>query len=63
MTFTGVLNDKMRGFYRSKYQSPDGEDRYAAVTQFEVTTKNIDISEFYFPFLCSKVVKLFVVKL
>lgn len=35
-TFTGVLNDQMRGFYRSKY-TIEGEDRYAAVTQFEAT--------------------------
>ena len=35
--YTGTLNDQMRGFYRSKYTSPEspGEDRYAAVTQFE----------------------------
>jgi len=26
----------MKGFYRSKYTTPDGKDRYAAVTQFEV---------------------------
>ena len=37
LTFTGELNDKMKGFYRSKYKSADGkEDRYCAVTQFEV---------------------------
>uniref|UniRef100_A0A1B6E9J3 Aminopeptidase n=1 Tax=Clastoptera arizonana TaxID=38151 RepID=A0A1B6E9J3_9HEMI len=35
--FKGELNHKMRGFYRSKYQWSDGEDRYAAVTQFEST--------------------------
>ena len=35
-TFTGVLNDQMRGFYRSKY-TMDGEERFAAVTQFEST--------------------------
>jgi len=34
--FVGELNDKMRGFYRSKY-TEQGEDRYAAVTQFEST--------------------------
>ena len=34
--YTGVLNNQMRGFYRSKYVNTDGEDRYAAVTQFEV---------------------------
>lgn len=36
LEFTGVLNDKMKGFYRSKYMSLAGEERYAAVTQFEV---------------------------
>lgn len=34
--FVGELNDKMKGFYRSKYTTPAGEIRYAAVTQFEV---------------------------
>lgn len=37
MTFTGILNDKMKGFYRSKYTSPDGEEQFSAVTQFEVS--------------------------
>ncbi|XP_073014330.1 aminopeptidase M1-B-like [Typha latifolia] len=32
--FTGTLNDKMRGFYRSKYEY-NGETRNMAVTQFE----------------------------
>lgn len=36
--FIGELNDKMKGFYRSKYMSASGEEeRYAAVTQFEAT--------------------------
>lgn len=35
--FSGVLNDKLKGLYRSKYVSENGEDRYAAVTQFEAT--------------------------
>lgn len=34
--FTGILNDKMRGFYRSKYEL-DGKDYHMAVTQFEST--------------------------
>ncbi|XP_010769721.1 puromycin-sensitive aminopeptidase [Notothenia coriiceps] len=39
--FVGELNDKMKGFYRSKYSNPAGESRYAAVTQFEnVTERN-----------------------
>lgn len=37
MKFTGNLNDKMKGFYRSKYKTADGETRYAGVTQFEAT--------------------------
>ncbi|KAH8375652.1 hypothetical protein KR200_004180 [Drosophila serrata] len=37
MSFTGELNDKMKGFYRSKYFGPNGEERYAGVTQFEAT--------------------------
>jgi len=35
MSFVGELNDKMKGFYRSKYTVND-EERYGAVTQFEV---------------------------
>lgn len=34
--FTGQLNDKMHGFYRSVYHV-DGEERIMAVTQFEAT--------------------------
>lgn len=37
MQFTGELNDKMKGFYRSKYFSSTGEERFAGVTQFEAT--------------------------
>lgn len=37
MEFVGELNDKMKGFYRSKYFATDSEERYAAVTQFEAT--------------------------
>ncbi|BET03125.1 Aminopeptidase [Nesidiocoris tenuis] len=35
--FTGELNDKMRGFYRSTASAADGEQKYVAVTQFEPT--------------------------
>ena len=35
--FTGELNDKMKGFYRSKYTGTDGNEKYCAVTQFEVS--------------------------
>lgn len=37
LEFTGVLNDKMKGFYRCKYYGLDGSERYAGVTQFEAT--------------------------
>jgi aminopeptidase N len=33
-SFSGTLNDEMRGFYRSKYQY-NGHARYMCVTQFE----------------------------
>ncbi|MFH1535775.1 MAG: M1 family metallopeptidase, partial [Patescibacteria group bacterium] len=36
LIFKGILNDKMRGFYRSKY-SKDGNEKYLATTQFEST--------------------------
>ena len=37
MSFTGELNDKLRGFYRSQYGNPEGETAYLATTQFEAT--------------------------
>lgn len=33
LSFKGNLNDKMKGFYRSKYYTPNGEERYGGVTQ------------------------------
>lgn len=36
LDFTGELNDKMKGFYRSKYTGTDGNEKFCAVTQFEV---------------------------
>lgn len=33
LEFVGNLNDKLKGFYRSKYYTPNGEERYGAVTQ------------------------------
>ena len=36
-TFTGYLNDKMAGFYRSSYKLPDGNTKYLATTQMEPT--------------------------
>src|SRR5439155_902461 len=37
LAFTGILNDKLRGFYRSSYKDPTGEGRLMAATQFEAT--------------------------
>ena len=36
-TFNGILNDKLRGFYRSTYKDQDGNTRLMAATQFEAT--------------------------
>ena len=35
--FTGILNDQLRGFYRSQYTNPEGQQQYLATTQFEAT--------------------------
>ena len=35
--FTGDLNDKLRGFYRSQYEDDNGDTHYLATTQFEAT--------------------------
>ena len=35
--FSGLLNDKLHGWYRSTYTRDDGETRVLAVTQFEAT--------------------------
>jgi len=35
--FTGELNDKLHGFYRSEYTTPEGTQTYLAATQFEAT--------------------------
>ncbi len=35
--FAGVLNDKLRGFYRSRFTDPDGNDHWLATTHFEST--------------------------
>ena len=37
MQFTGTLNDRLVGFYRSEYQDSEGQTRYLATTQFEAT--------------------------
>ncbi len=36
ISFAGILNDKMRGFYRSRYEH-NGKTEHMAVTQFEST--------------------------
>ncbi|MFA5841010.1 MAG: M1 family metallopeptidase [Candidatus Paceibacterota bacterium] len=36
LTFRGILNDKMRGFYRSRY-NVNGKEYHMATTQFEAT--------------------------
>ncbi len=37
VTFDGILNDKLRGFYRSTYTREDGSEGVLATTQFEST--------------------------
>ena len=37
IAFTGELNDRLRGFYRSGYTGADGRERMMATTQFEPT--------------------------
>lgn len=37
LVFTGILNDRLHGFYRSKYLDQSGEERTIATTQFEAT--------------------------
>ena len=37
VAFAGILNDKLRGFYRSTFVDDDGDARTIAVTQFEAT--------------------------
>jgi len=37
LTFTGDLNDKLAGFYRSTFKDEDGNERVIATTQFEAT--------------------------
>ncbi len=36
-TFTGILNDQLRGFYRSTFEDEDGNEQVIATTQFEAT--------------------------
>jgi puromycin-sensitive aminopeptidase len=37
LTFSGTLNDKLHGFYRSTYKDANGQDKVLASTQFEST--------------------------
>ena len=37
MEFTGILNDRLVGFYRSEYQDAEGQTKHLATTQFEAT--------------------------
>src|SRR5919106_1601710 len=37
LTFSGILNDKLHGFYRSTYKDAHGQDKTLASTQFEST--------------------------
>ncbi|MGE0820972.1 MAG: M1 family metallopeptidase [Candidatus Binatia bacterium] len=37
LTFSGILNDKLHGFYRSTYKDANGQDKLLASTQFEST--------------------------
>ena len=37
MQFTGTLNDRLVGFYRSEYVDTEGQTRFLATTQFEAT--------------------------
>ena len=37
LAFEGTLNDQMRGFYRSRYETPSGMTDHLASTQFEAT--------------------------
>ena len=38
ISFSGVLNDKLHGFYRSTYKDNDGQEKPLASTQFPVGT-------------------------
>ena len=37
ITFTGVLNDKLRGWYRSTYRDADGNEQVIATSQMQAT--------------------------
>ena len=35
LSFTGILNNKLRGFYRSSFKDADGKEKFVATTKFE----------------------------
>ncbi|MFP5257013.1 MAG: M1 family metallopeptidase [Acidimicrobiia bacterium] len=37
LRFRGTLNDKLRGFYRSRFTDESGQEQFIATTQFEAT--------------------------
>ena len=37
ISYKGILNDKLRGFYRSQYKDSNGSTKHIATTQFEPT--------------------------
>ena len=37
ISYQGVLNDQLKGFYRSRYQDAEGNEQHLATTQFEAT--------------------------
>ena len=37
ISYKGILNDKLRGFYRSQYKDSNGSTKHLATTQFEPT--------------------------
>ena len=41
ISYKGVINDHLKGFYRSKYIDSTGATQYAGLTQFEVVNENI----------------------
>ena len=37
ISYQGILNDQLKGFYHSRYQDTEGNEQYLATTQFEAT--------------------------
>ena len=44
LAFAGVLNDRLRGFYRSTYTDEDGEEQTIATTQFEAADARLKVA-------------------